>query len=666
MDRGGSAMLLQSIELENFRQFINEKIDFSTDPERNVTLIIGENGTGKTSFAQAFFWCLYGETDFTDKIILNRAVIEKLTPDQKATVRVVLRLTHGSASYEIVRTQDYKKSYRNKAIGANTVLNIAVMSEDGNTRYLKPLECETEIKKILPKELSNYFFFDGERIEKMSKEIASGKKSNGFSNAVVGLTGLKATLSALGHLAPRANSVMGKFNEAYTGDSSDKIRELTKKIDDLQVEVEHISSRLDEIDEEIDAARRSKIKFEEDIKQYADGEELQNERDKLTRDLKVAKNLKAQFIKNICCTFNANMTSFFSISLVKRALEVLSHSDFSGKDIPDMHSKTIEFLLKRGTCICGTHLDPGTIPYTKVMELVEYLPPQSIGVTVGQFVKDSRTKYEDEVQLYQTIGEQVGLISQQDEAIAQVEEELALISEKLDGDDVREQVKKINAQIQACAKTISIRTSEQRQLLQKLGSCETQIKQKGNSRSDLSLLDKNNQQIELYKAYTQQIFDELSAEYKQREKEIRDRLQTYINEVFKLIYDGGLSLTIDERYNISVYVTDFDGGVETSTAQSISVIFAFISAIIKMARDNQRENGDKAYSEPYPLVMDAPLSAFDKRRIKAICSAIPETAEQVIIFIKDTDGELAEEHLGTKVMTRHYFEKVDEFHTRLN
>ena len=38
-------MLLQTIELQNFRQFVNEKIDFSTDPERNVTLIIGENGT---------------------------------------------------------------------------------------------------------------------------------------------------------------------------------------------------------------------------------------------------------------------------------------------------------------------------------------------------------------------------------------------------------------------------------------------------------------------------------------------------------------------------------------------------------------------------------------------------------------------------------------------
>ena len=659
-------MLLQSIKLENFRQFTDERIDFSTDPERNVTLIIGENGTGKTTFAQSFFWCLYGETDFTDKILINRTVAEKLQPDQKATVRVELRLTHGSANYEIVRTQEYKKSYSGKVSGANTVLSISVKSADGNTRYLKPLECETEIKKILPKELSSYFFFDGERIEKMSKEIASGKKSSGFSDAVVGLTGLKATLAALGHLSPtKTSSVIGKFNDDYKGDSSAKILRLTKEIEALQAELDKIESRLAEIDDEIDAARTSKAKFEEDIKQYADGEKLQNQRDKLNRDLAAAKKLKAQFIKALCTTFNGGMTSFFSMSLVERALKVLSESDLSGKDIPEMHAKTIKYLIKRGTCICGTHLSEGSLPYNKVMELMDYLPPQSIGVTVGQFIKDSRSQYGKEVTLYGDVADQLALIRQQDETIAQIETDLALISEKLDGDDVREQVKKLNAQIQACAKTISDRTAEQKRLLNRQGAAEKEKSLKETSRSELSLLDVNNRRIELYKAYATRIYTELFSEYKTREKSIRVKLEASINEIFKSIYDGGLSLSIDEKYNISVYVTDFDGGVETSTAQSISVIFAFISAIIKMARDNQIENGNESYSEPYPLVMDAPLSAFDKRRIKAICSAIPETAEQVIIFIKDTDGELAEEHLGTKVMTRHYFEKLDEFNTRL-
>lgn len=659
-------MLLQTIELQNFRQFVNEKIDFSTDPERNVTLIIGENGTGKTTFAQAFFWCFYGETDFSDKIILNRSVIEKMTPDQKETVRVAIRLTHGSAEYEIIRTQEYKKAYTNRVTAANTVLNVQVKSADGNTRYLKPLECESAIQNILPKELANYFFFDGERIEKMSKEIASGRKSSGFSNAVVGLTGLKATLAALDHLSPtRTSSVMGKLTLEYRGDSDGKMQQLTKRIGELQDELERITVRLSEIDDEIESATTSRAQFEQDIKQFADGEKLQNERERLRRELADVKRTKATFVKDICKAFNDGMPTFFGISMVKDALEVLSHSDFSGKDIPEMHAKTIQFLLKRGTCICGTHLDPGTISYNKVMELMDYLPPQSIGVTVGQFIKDSRMKYSRENDLLQQLKDKMALISTQTDKVEELKEDIAQISDKLDGADVREQVRKINGQITACTKIISARKDEQKRLLIRQGQCEEEKKQKENRRSELSLLDKNNQKIELYKAYTQQIYDELLAEYKEKEKNVRERLERSINEIFKSIYDGGLSLSIDEKYNISVYVTDFEGGVETSTAQSISVIFAFISAIIKMARDNQVENGDEAYSEPYPLVMDAPLSAFDKRRIKAICSAIPETAEQVIIFIKDTDGELAEDYLGTRVMKRHYFEKVDEFNTHL-
>lgn len=64
-------MLLESIKLENFRQFRNESIDFAQGQDgKNVTIIIGENGTGKTTFAQAFFWCMYGETEFLTKICL--------------------------------------------------------------------------------------------------------------------------------------------------------------------------------------------------------------------------------------------------------------------------------------------------------------------------------------------------------------------------------------------------------------------------------------------------------------------------------------------------------------------------------------------------------------------------------------------------------------------
>ena len=99
-------MLLQSIKLVNFRQFLNEEIAFASGKDgKNVTIILGENGTGKTTFAQAFFWCLYGETEFSDKMILNRLVANKLLSGQSAKVSVELVLQHGENTYTITREQ---------------------------------------------------------------------------------------------------------------------------------------------------------------------------------------------------------------------------------------------------------------------------------------------------------------------------------------------------------------------------------------------------------------------------------------------------------------------------------------------------------------------------------------------------------------------------------
>lgn len=663
-------MLLESIKLHNFRQFRDESIDFAQGENgKNVTIIIGENGTGKTTFAQAFFWCMYGETEFSDKTILNKVVAAEMRPGQEERVKVTLSLRHGAVGYTLIREQVYRKDYNNNVKGDNTIFDIAIKDAGGNTTYVKKTQCEAEVKGILPKELSRYFFFDGERIEKMSKDISSGKKSTDFAEAVKGLLGLNGFISAIAHFNPRSkNGVIGSYDSSFDAKSNKKISEYTDTIDRCNREIERLESRLETLDSQIESAKQRKGEKTEEIKQYAEGEELQEQKEKLQKQIRNAEIARANVYKAICKDFNSSMSTFFSMTLMKRALAFLAQEDFTGKDIPFMHTKTIEYLIKQKVCICGTHLDEGSVPYNKVMELINYLPPQSISTTISDFKKEARRRAGSSDDIVSQVQENLAVISSQDDDIAEKMDDIQSIDKKLSGGDVREKVRAINTEIQMCDETIRKSEDEKQKCDREIGGYIKERDRADAERRNLTLLDERNRKIEIYKAYAERIYSELLEVYSTSEAEIRRKLQDTINDIFKQIYEGGLYLTIDDKYHISVYANDYEGDVETSTAQSISVIFAFITGIIKMARENRNASDDDAKllsSEPYPLVMDAPLSAFDKRRIKTVCEALPKTAEQVIIFIKDTDGELAEDYMGDKIGSRHRFDKLNEFETVL-
>ena len=316
-------MLLQSIKLENFRQFRNESIDFADGSDgKNVTIIIGENGTGKTTFAQAFFWCLYGETEFSDKSMLNKLVATEMRPGQEKKVQVTLKLRHGEVDYTLIREQIYRKDNANRIKADNTVFDIATKDSSGNTTYVKKSQCESEVKSILPKELSRYFFFDGERIEKMSKDISTGKKATDFADAVKGLLGLNAMYSAIQHFNPRIrSSVISSYEASYNSQSNAKIKEYTDTIERCKTEIAAIDARIEELDSEIESARARKTEKSEEIKQYAEGEELQDKKEKLLKKIAVAERSKSTIYKMISKDFNGSLSSFFSISLVERALQ---------------------------------------------------------------------------------------------------------------------------------------------------------------------------------------------------------------------------------------------------------------------------------------------------------------------------------------------------------
>ena len=656
-------MLLKSLKLKDFRQFMGEQpaITFSTDIEKNVTVIMGENGSGKTTFAQAFTWCLYGDTDFVDKSMLCKATSQLMLPGGEESVRVELELVHNNIDYTIIREQRYSKDNNgNLKRPNNTTLKIAYKNTDGQQDFVSDLETDIRMKEILPKELSKYFFFDGERIGNMSKEIRKGK-SNEFAQAVRGLLGLNAFTAALDHF----KKVTRSYNESYDSKSDVKIAQYTKEIEEFEIDIEKIEKRLIEIENEEGLGKDKCIELSEKIKENANSETLVREKQKIKQKMSSLVQAKESGIKSLLNIFNSKSPGYLGQKLMKDSLQSLLEADKLDKGIPDIHARTIEFLIERGFCICGNKIKFGNDAYKELNKVLDYIPPQSIGTLIGQFARECELKTNSVDMFYEDFSDKYSIVRDFDNNYAEMQSEIAIIEENLKN---MPNIGELQKDLMRYEKMLRELQSERDGLNRKKGGLETSRDRRNTERQELTLKDENNRKIEVYKAYTQYMFNSLDKLYKDKEAETRTELEKNVNEIFKSIYNGGFSLSIDEKYNIQIMVDEFEGhdnDIETSTAQSISVIFAFIAGVIKMARQSKNPENEMLVSEPYPLVMDAPLSSFDKTRIKTVCDALPKVAEQVIIFIKDTDGEIAEENMGSKVGKRYSFDKKNEFETYL-
>jgi DNA sulfur modification protein DndD len=656
-------MVLKSIRIENFRQFIDtNELEFSTDETRNVSIILGENGSGKTSLAAAFTWCLHGITSFEDRSMLNKVLETRMLPGAEEKVRVDVELVHGGSEYRISRVQKYKKRKGGKIAQLTPEFHVA-QKVRGQQEFLK--HPELEMKKILPKELVGYFFLDGEHIGKLTKELKKGK-SKDFAMAVENLLGLKAFLEAIRHLKPgNRNTVIGQYNSQFDGDSNREVDSLSKKIQIIQEKIAEVEGRIPELENEIEIGEDRCLDLENQIRENERSTEYQKRKDELRESMKKNDSQLSREASILLKNFNNIGASFLRRSMVNDAIHLLVEEEVVDKGIPDIHEKTIQFLIERGSCICGTKFTVGDKIHDHLVEVINYIPPKSIGTLLNEFVARCGEMEKSAQVFFEQFQSNYSHLRTYEVENEKSQAEIDGIVETLEGMvDVGVIQNKLTIEKQAVDKF----TDEKDDKLKLLGALEEELKEKEKARQHLAKQDEKNARIELYRAYAQEIYERLSNSYAEEEAKVRALLQKSINTIFRNVYEGGMSISIDEKYRIRVLVDEVKGyksEIETSTAQSTSVIFAFIAGIIQLAKDfsNKADHELLAASEPYPLVLDAPLSNFDKRRIQTVCETLPKVAEQVIILIKDTDGEIAEQHLGSIIGKTYILENKSELET---
>ena len=94
------------IELKNFKSYGDNTTRLDLDNE-NTTLLIGENGMGKTTFVDAIIWCLYGKSLSNVDDIINRTT--------KKDCKVEINFTIRNIQYSILR-------FRNHSLHGNGLL----------------------------------------------------------------------------------------------------------------------------------------------------------------------------------------------------------------------------------------------------------------------------------------------------------------------------------------------------------------------------------------------------------------------------------------------------------------------------------------------------------------------------------------------------------------
>ena len=334
--------------------------------------------------------------------------------------------------------------------------------------------------------------------------------------------------------------------------------------------------------------------------------------------------------------------AFFGMPAIKKSLEILEAVKESTESVPAMEQESIDYLIHRGICICGTRLDVGTKPYELVMAERRKLPPEQIGTVVNNYKNKAEGYLAGSESYCDTVGEKYKEYRETLRRIGQLEDDLKKQSEMIIDDT---DAKAIEDKRREAATKYKEAMDDYNQINADIGSCDANIKNCENAIEKYAKSSSKNSKVARYIAYAEKVLEWLIETYQSKEVIVREQLQKRVNDNFAKMYHGERSILIDEKYRVKY------ADVTTEESDGLKAVksFAFIAALVSMAKDKILDDSEMKLGQVYPLVMDAPFSNVDEIHIDNICKILPKTANQVIMAVMQKDWEYAAKNLDQYV-----------------
>lgn len=659
-------MIIKSITLTNFRQYRGtQTIEFSTDPQKNVTVVLGVNTSGKTTLVQAFLWCLYETTSFPTKKILNAELENGLMPYATTTAGVKIVLVHDNREFTIDRTQRYTVDDNKSVRAERTVLSVSYKDETGNSIPVSTDDRADTINRILPQDLSDYFFFDGERIEEINdkKNVAA---------AVRGLMGLDIVSDAVEHLNPmKPASAVGRLKKELDIGKEQRGALLREKQTKQEEQIKAYKTRLDTTVEQIEYYQREKKRLGERLLETKAVREKQNERERLEKDLRFLEGEIKRTRERLIQDFNRYYLSFFAYPLVEKAKKVLKDAKTDTRGIPNMDSTAIDFILERGRCICGCELTKNQGAVENILKERELIPPHNIGTTIRTFLAEcdgvSRRGAETNEIIQRDWTDycrQTRRYNETSDSIKRVGEEIIKLGEV--------NASQIEQDYQDAERHLHSEIELKGRIESNIANAKSELADIEREISGLVLQNEKNALIRKEISYATAVYEWFRKSYDEQVKDVKDNLTASINRIFDQMYHGKRRVEIDDNYRIKLLTDVGDSSIKTDESKGLEAVknFSFISGIVDLARKRARQKQDAANefaqlidTEPYPIVMDAPFSNVDEIHIANISMILPDIAEQVILIVMKKDWEHARETMKDRVGMGYMIDKVNNADT---
>jgi len=188
-------MIIERVTLTNFGSFRGvNPIDLKPDGSRNITLIVGHGGAGKTTIGKAIRWALYnlqfhgtsghGERDYTHEDVLKLFFREgggaqANKPPSESNMSVKLEILPGESIKSALTSHGLKVGTyvleRSASVGkivpsARDVILNPLSLKGPNLREVPDPQGFIE-EFLLPASTSTFFMFHGDRIRDLTKQI---------------------------------------------------------------------------------------------------------------------------------------------------------------------------------------------------------------------------------------------------------------------------------------------------------------------------------------------------------------------------------------------------------------------------------------------------------------------------------------------------------------